>query len=130
MQRQVCMECGRTPPLDAKKCHPCNNSALYPRYCTGESRVVEYFSALEKEGLWPSVKPFEKRSAATLATKIKSAMDNLRHSCEAGPHCPLVRELIKGLCERLGKLLAKARGLCLNCTKMGKEWNQSSCECA
>jgi hypothetical protein len=125
----VCMRCGRTPPLEARKRHPCSNSELYRKHCTGEFRFVEFFSALEKEGLWPSAKPFEECSVTDLTIRISSAKQNLKHSCAAGVNCPLIREM-RRLCNEVEGTLGGVGGLCLGCVKMEKEWSHSEgCDC-
>ncbi|KAL2824363.1 hypothetical protein BDW59DRAFT_172896 [Aspergillus cavernicola] len=85
----VCMSCGRTLPAAAKKCHPCKNIELHPKFCTSENRVAEYFGALRATSLWPSLEPFQKCSASVLATRVANARSSLRHSCAAGKICPL-----------------------------------------
>jgi len=54
MWRIVCLECNRTHPDTAKRCHPCNNANLSVMYCTFEARIAEYFATLRACGLWPS----------------------------------------------------------------------------
>jgi ribosomal protein L40E len=128
MQRQVCMNCGRTPPMEARKCHPCNNPTLYQRYCTFESRVAEYFAILAKEELWPSVTPFEICSLSDLVLRLTCAKNDVKHSCVAGSRCPLNSELGQ-LCDRVCRFETGVIGLCLRCVKRG-EWNESqTCTC-
>ncbi|OJJ29582.1 hypothetical protein ASPWEDRAFT_55552 [Aspergillus wentii DTO 134E9] len=93
MQGQVCVRCGRTYPISAGKCHSCRNSQLYVKHCTTAYRIAEYFSALRKSELWPSVQPFRICSAETIALRISRAKANLGHNCAAGNICPLELEL-------------------------------------
>ncbi|KAK5994309.1 hypothetical protein PT974_04782 [Cladobotryum mycophilum] len=89
----MCMNCGRTHPDNAKKCHPCNNTVLYEKHCTSEYRVADYFAILKRAGLWPSIVPFKKFSATSIALMLTSARIEHKHQCEAEEVCPLRREL-------------------------------------
>lgn len=93
IQGLVCMSCGRTHPALAKKCHPCRNNELFPKYCTTDYRVAEYFMALRKAELWPSPNPFQTLAASDLAYRMACAKRDLRHDCAAGYLCPLGVEL-------------------------------------
>jgi ribosomal protein L40E len=42
MQSLVCMCCGRTHPISARKCHPCSNINLLVKYCTSDYRIAEF----------------------------------------------------------------------------------------
>lgn len=106
------MFCGRTHPTAAKKCHPCHNVDLYPKHCTSDYRVGEYFAALRKAEIWPSITPFQTCSASDLAFRISYAKKDLRHSCAAGHLCPLELEL-EMLEKKAYKLLDKVTGLAL-----------------
>ncbi|PYH28304.1 uncharacterized protein BO87DRAFT_322528, partial [Aspergillus neoniger CBS 115656] len=109
MQGLVCVRCGRTHPVSAGKCHACRNDQLYTKHCTGEHRVAEYFSALRKSELWPSVHPFRTCSAETIALRISRAKVNLRHNCGAGNVCPLELELDM-LAQKVDMILRKLKG--------------------
>jgi ribosomal protein L40E len=89
MQALVCLGCGRTLPIEAKKCHPCNNSNLSRKHCTSDHRVAEYFVVLRKLRVWPSPTSFQLRSAEDLASHISNAKRVLKHRCGAGFFCPL-----------------------------------------
>ncbi|KAH8600089.1 hypothetical protein B0O99DRAFT_682550 [Bisporella sp. PMI_857] len=122
MQLQSCVHCGRTPPAEAKRCHPCNNPDLYPKYCTGESRASDFFSILEKAKLWPSVKPFQACSLAELLARLESAKRDTSHSCMAGDGCPLKREL-NGLYLQWHLVHEGVSGFCLTCMKKN-DWTE------
>lgn len=85
--------CGRKPPAEAKKCHPCNNSELRARFCTDETRVADYMLAIRQAELWGFSKPLECLSVAQIAVQMTFARDNARHRCSAGLNCPLLKEL-------------------------------------
>ena len=93
IQGLVCMSCERTHPALAKKCHPCHNNELFVKYCTTDHRVAEYFAALRKAELWPSLNPFQTFAASDLAFPMACAKNDLRYNCAAGYSCPLQLEL-------------------------------------
>ena len=128
MQCQICMKCGRTPPLEARKCHPCHNAMLYQKYCTGESRIAELFATLEKEELWPSVKSFGICSLSDIVFRLACVKTDIRHSCACGSRCPLIYEL-EGLCKAAQQVKVDITGLCLSCVRSGR-WNENqACSC-
>ncbi|KAF2185899.1 hypothetical protein K469DRAFT_738836 [Zopfia rhizophila CBS 207.26] len=86
----ICVNCGRTLPEEAKKCHPCRNSLLPPKYCTSETRIAEYFAVLRKVELWPTAKPFEICSVSDIAFRFTCAKADLKHNCAADANCPLL----------------------------------------
>lgn len=92
---KVCVTCGRTLPDSAKRCHPCSNNDLYLKICNSDSRIAEYFAALRKAELWPSVKPFDTCSPSDLAFRISRAKTDLGHNCSGLFSCPLETELEK-----------------------------------
>lgn len=92
-QGLICMHCGRTHPISAKKCHSCRNVELQSKYCTSDTRVGELFTILRRAELWPSVTPFKTRSASDLFLLISRAKADSRHACAAGTSCPLESEL-------------------------------------
>ncbi|OGM44094.1 hypothetical protein ABOM_007322 [Aspergillus bombycis] len=109
MQGLVCVRCGRTYPNSAGRCHACRNQQLCVKYCTADYRVAEYFSALRKSELWPSVQPFRICSAETIALRISGAKATLGHSCGAGNACPLEMELDM-LARKVNTILQKVKG--------------------
>ncbi|KAB8235721.1 uncharacterized protein BDW43DRAFT_269478 [Aspergillus alliaceus] len=112
MQGRICMICGRTHPISARKCHPCGNSDLYIKHCTSDYRVAEYFNALRKSSLWPSLEPFQNCSAEEIALYISHTKSFLRHSCEAESSCPLHLEFDL-LLKRVNGILGRVKGLSL-----------------
>jgi ribosomal protein L40E len=129
MHRLVCMTCGRTHPMEAKKCHPCHNTTLYPKHCTSEMRISEYFAILTQEELWPTATPFNGCSVSDLAFRFTCTRKNLKHSCAAVDGCPLERYLAR-LCEKVVRVKESAKGFCLSCIKMGRDWTSTkACEC-
>ncbi|KAK2739460.1 hypothetical protein FQN57_006589 [Myotisia sp. PD_48] len=107
-----CSGCGRTHPSSAGKCHSCIDTELYPKYCSREYRVAQYFSALRKPELWPSIDPFKNLSALVLAWRVSSARLNLEHHCSMGNGCPLRMEL-EMLIKNVGDRLKSSRELVL-----------------
>ncbi|RAL06798.1 BTB/POZ domain-containing protein [Aspergillus homomorphus CBS 101889] len=110
MDGLVCACCGKTHPIGARKCHSCRNDQLSVKHCTGDYRVAEYFSALRKLELWPSVQPFRICSAETIAMRISRVKTNLRHGCGAGKACPLELE-VDFLGRKVNGFLGKVKGL-------------------
>ena len=125
MQYQSCIKCGRTPPLEARKCNPCHNATLYQKYCTNGSRTAEFFTILEKEELWPSIRPFETCSLSDIVSRLACARNNIRHSCAAGNRCPLINELERFyIAAQL--VMLEVKGLCLSCTRSGTRAGQAA----
>lgn len=110
IRKLVCMGCGRTHPNLAKQCHPCHNNDLIPKYCTTQYRVAEYFEALRRAELWPSLEPFRSFAASDLAFRVACAKTDLRHDCAAGTWCPLKLEL-EALDKRIHAILDGVTGL-------------------
>jgi ribosomal protein L40E len=128
MQLQDCMKCGRTPPMEAKKCHPCNSSMLSQKFCTGHFRIAEFFAILEKEELWPSVEPFEATSVSDLVFRLACTKDDCKHSCAAGSRCPLSIALER-LSARAYQIKESITGLCLIRVPR-REWKEDqACKC-
>lgn len=107
---RICLICERQLPDAAKKCRPCHNADLHKVYCTSQSRVTEYFAILKKNGLWPSVEPFQRRCVSELASRISSIEKEHGHQCEAGPSCPLQREL-ESLSKRVWRIVTNINGI-------------------
>ncbi len=128
MNRQVCMECGRTPPIDARNVIHATNTELHRQYCMVELRVAEYFAILAKEELWPSVKVSETLSWSDLVIRVTCAKTDNKHSCGAGSRCPLSRELER-LCDKVARLDQEVGGFCLHCVKR-RDWDgRQKCTC-
>lgn len=118
----LCIDCGRTLPAQAKKCHPCNNSELPQRYCTSETRIADYFAVLRKAELWPTAKPFGMCSVSDTASRFKA---DLKHSCAADTSCPLLVNL-NSLSERVDRIKRNMSGFCLLCIREDDEWEESN----
>lgn len=127
MQCLICMNCGRTPPVEVKKCHPCNNAILFLKYCTSEAPIAEYFAILTQNELQPSIMPFESCSITDLAFRFDCASRDLKHSCAAGGRCPLEVQP-KGLRNKVLRIKESIIGLCLHCVRTGEI--AQSCNCA
>ena len=90
------MECGlcaRRHPLDAKKCHPCNNTDLRQLYCTCALRVSVYMEVLRKEELWGTSAPLESLAATEIRSRMSCAHTDVKHNCDAGLSCPLIIQI-------------------------------------
>jgi hypothetical protein len=111
-----CINCGRTLPGQAKKCHPCSNTELPHKYCTSETRIADYFAVLRKVELWPTAKPFGTCSVSDTVTQFTCAKTDLKHSCAAGTSCPLVINL-DSLSERVNRIRRNVNGFCLRCIR-------------
>jgi ribosomal protein L40E len=123
----ICVLCGRTLPGQAKKCHLCRNSNLFPRYCTSESRIAELFAVLRKVELWPTAVPFKTYSISNITSRFTSAKAELKHSCAAGNSCPLLMNL-EALLGRVSRVRKRIVGLCLSCVREDKlEANTKCC---
>ncbi|KAE8334735.1 hypothetical protein BDV24DRAFT_145307 [Aspergillus arachidicola] len=48
MQGVICIECGKAHPVSVRKCYSYNNNDLLTKYCTGDSRIGDYFAVLRK----------------------------------------------------------------------------------
>lgn len=121
MSQRMCTSCGRALPEQAKKCHPCNNSNLPPKYCTSETRVAEYFAILRKVELWPTLQPFGECSVSEIIFRISCAQKDLKHTCSADSHCPLFLKL-NGLMEKARRIERNVYGFCLRCIREDEEW--------
>jgi hypothetical protein len=120
-----CVNCGRTLPRQAKKCHPCYNTELPQKYCTSETRIADYFALLRKVELWPTNKPFGMCSVSDIVTRFNCAKTDLKHSCAAGTSCPLVIHL-DSLSERVNRIRRNVNGFCLRCIREeDDEWEES-----
>ncbi|KAE8371688.1 hypothetical protein BDV26DRAFT_286588 [Aspergillus bertholletiae] len=109
MDGKVCMNCGRTLPDTAKRCRPCSSSDLRVKYCTGDSRIADYFAVLRKSRLWPSMEYFHSCSATEITLRISQTKAALRHSCQA-VSCPLELELDE-LVRNVNGIIGKVKGL-------------------
>jgi ribosomal protein L40E len=116
MQKLWCIECGRTLPTGAKKCHPCRNTALEQRYCTLESRVAEYFETLRRCELWPSRSPLCNCSISDIAFRFACVKRDLKHHCVMASRCPL-HVAVHELSVKVDQHVKGVRGLCLSCVK-------------
>ncbi|PLB45999.1 hypothetical protein P170DRAFT_512599 [Aspergillus steynii IBT 23096] len=112
MQGLLCVLCGRTHPDTARKCHHCKNNNLIDKYCTSDSRIAEYFAALRKSRLWPSLEAFQNSSADEIASFISQIRRALRHSCHT-ISCPLESELDR-LTKSANEIIGEVRGIDLN----------------
>ena len=90
---KLCGVCGRKLPGNAKKCHPCNNSDIYTNFCSLESRVASYFTAVRQAGLWPLTLVGRTLSVKKLTYSTQEMSASLRHDCAAGGDCPLKQEI-------------------------------------
>jgi len=129
MQMLDCVHCGRTPPMQANRCNPCNNSNLSQKYCTAGFRLAEYFTILQKVELWPTVEPFESCSVADLVFRISRAIKDIKHSCDARNRCPLIQEL-QHLGDRAIQIQEQSHPFCLDCIRQDKWGNNYTCTCA
>lgn len=121
---RMCMLCGRTLPEVAKKCHPCRNSDLLPKYCTSETRIAEYLAILREVGLWPTVQPFGFSSITDIISRIARAQSDLKHNCTAESSCPLL-VLLDALLGKARRIEKGVVGLCLRCVKENDNWEES-----
>ncbi|KAJ6282176.1 hypothetical protein J3E71DRAFT_361123 [Bipolaris maydis] len=112
----LCTQCGRSLPGNAKKCHPCRNTELPTKYCTSETRIAEYFEALRKAELWPTLGSFAACSVSDIASRFARARKGMRHTCEAGNSCSLVTSLDL-LFKKAEEAQVGAVGLCLYCVR-------------
>jgi hypothetical protein len=112
----ICVLCGRTLPGQAKKCHLCRNSRLFPRYCTSESRVAELFAIFRKVELWPTAVRFKTYSISNITSRFTCAKAELKHSCAAGNSCPLLMNF-EALLGRVSRVQRRIVGLCLPCVR-------------
>jgi hypothetical protein len=122
----ICVLCGRTLPAEAKKCHPCRNSHLFPRYCTSESRDAEFFAVLRKSELWPTAVLFKTYSILNITSRFTCAKAELKHSCAAGNSCPLLINF-EALLGRVSRVQKRIVGLCLLCVRQD-DW-QAGAKC-
>lgn len=127
VQNLFCTSCGRSLPLNAKKCHPCSNTELAQRYCTSETRVSDYFAIMRRCELWPSIGPFQSCSISELASRFEFTKFDTKHSCEAASRCPLQVRL-EELCGRVRRIKDNMTGFCLYCAKE-EGWTESD-KCA
>ncbi|KAF2007595.1 hypothetical protein P154DRAFT_593126 [Amniculicola lignicola CBS 123094] len=118
-----CIDCGRTLPGQAKKCHPCNNTTLPQKYCTSETRISDYFAVLRKVELWPTTVRFGIYSISDTAVRFTCAKAELKHSCSAGTSCPLLLNL-NSLLERVDRIKRDMEGFCLRCVREDDEWEE------
>ncbi|KAL6156136.1 hypothetical protein ACJQWK_09878 [Exserohilum turcicum] len=122
----LCTDCGSNLPGEAKKCHPCHNTQLVAVYCTGQTRVAQYFDVLRVVELWPTVGYFAASSVSQISLRFTSARESIRHACEGGSYCPLLRTL--GLMsERAKEAQDWANGLCLQCVRQGEDLEDVMC---
>jgi ribosomal protein L40E len=116
IQKLLCIDCGRTLPIEAKKCHPCNNTTLQQRYCTTKSRVADYFETLRICELWPSTGPFQHCSVSDIAYRLACVKTDLKHQCVLASRCPL-HLAVEELGSKVAHVKTAVRGLCLRCIK-------------
>lgn len=111
-------------PEVAKKCRPCSNSDMRPKYCTTETRIAEYFAVLRRVKLWPTIQPFANSSVEGIVSRIACAKTYLKHNCPSGDSCTLITHLdtLAGNAKRIEK---DTVGLCLRCIKENDEWEES-----
>jgi hypothetical protein len=126
MSQLICVLPQTTQPGEAKKCHLCRNSNLFPRYCTSESRIAELFAVLRKVELWPTAVPFKTYSISNIMYRFTSVKAELKHSCAAGNSRPLLMNLeaLLGRVSRVRKLII---GLCLPCVREDKLEADTNC---
>jgi ribosomal protein L40E len=124
----LCIDCGRTLPGQAKKCHPCHNTELPQRYCTSDTRVADYFAILRRVELWPTAKRFGTYSVSDTAFRFTCAKTDLKHNCTAGINCPLLVNL-NSLSERVDRIKRNMNGFCLRCIREDDEWEETK-KCA
>lgn len=124
LSQLMCILCGRALPEVAKKCHPCSNSDLLPKYCTSETRIAEYFAVLRKAELWPTVQPFANLSVADIVSRIARMHSDLKHNYAAGDSCPMIVHL-NVLKTKAGRIEKGIIGLCLRCVKQNDEWEEN-----
>jgi hypothetical protein len=110
MKYMECSLCTRRHPLSARKCHPCSNTNLRQMYCTCELRVSDYMEILRRVGLWGSSAPIESLAGSEIQYRMSCARNDVKHSCDAGPNCPLKIQL-KVVADSLQRLLDDCRGL-------------------
>lgn len=122
----LCIECGRNLPGEAKKCHPCRNTQLVAVYCTAQTRVAQYFDVLRDLELWPTVGYFATCSVSQISLRFTSARDNVRHACEGGSYCPLLRTLSL-MSDKAKEAQDWANGLCMQCVRQGEDEEGEIC---
>jgi hypothetical protein len=79
-------------------------------YCTCELRVSDYMEILRRVGLWGSSAPIESLAGSEIQYRMSCARNDVKHSCDAGPNCPLKIQL-KVVVDNLQRLLDDCRGL-------------------
>jgi ribosomal protein L40E len=114
MQKLFCIECGRTLPIEAKKCHPCRNVILEQKYCTTDTRVADYFDTLRICELWPSTSPFRNCSISDIATRLVCVKRDVKHHCVMESRCPL-HLAVHELSNKVDQIEKAVGGLCLQC---------------
>jgi ribosomal protein L40E len=122
----LCMGCGRSLPADAKKCHPCRNTDLLVKYCTQQTRVADYLDILSKANLWPTVTSFAESSVSGISSRFLCAKKDVKHSCEAGRSCPLLK-ILDLMTDRANESQDWANGLCLRCVRDGEDEEGFAC---
>ncbi|KAJ6192209.1 hypothetical protein J3E72DRAFT_204462, partial [Bipolaris maydis] len=122
----LCTECGRNLPGEAKRCHPCQNTQLLAVYCTGQTRVAQYFDVLRAVELWPTVGYFAASSVSQISLRFTSARESVKHACEGGSYCPLLRTLSL-ISERAKEAQDWVNGLCLQCVREGEDKEDGIC---
>lgn len=108
-----CMRCGAVYPAALARCSfpRCHGEDIVNKgYCTSNDRVAEYFAALRRCDLWPTIKPFATLPLAQIAARVAGAEDEAgtRHHCGGGAHCPLRREL-RRIDERVQGIIGSLR---------------------
>lgn len=112
-QAKECRLCGREYPALAQMCNHCDNFRLQSKICTSDSRISQYFVALRKVSIWPSLKPFRTLSAFEISSSIALLNTYLQPGCTGENSCPLFKEL-EILVRTVHDLLKQAAGLSLS----------------
>jgi len=122
----LCIECGRSLPSGARKCHPCDTTELQRRLCTHETRVAEYFSILSKVDLWPTVTSFAECSVFNVSSRFARARRVAKHICEAEHSCPL-HTTLNLMIAKVSETQDWTNGLCLRCVRRGEDEEGTAC---
>lgn len=116
MDGQICGWCGFGHSSDAKECIYCRKAELLPEYCSRESRIAQYFSALRYAELWPFSEALRNSSISDITSRICRAVEKGRHDCAAKRECPLKWRL-RDLSDVFFKVREDVSGFCLRCLK-------------
>ncbi|CAI6292258.1 unnamed protein product [Periconia digitata] len=125
-QMMACSGCSRIHPAAAKTCHPCNNNHLQKKLCNTDSRLVEFFLALEAQSLWPMVQQFDICSPIQIANLI-AKLNFDKHVCGASRACPL-QTCLDTIKSRMSIARDNIRSrFCLQCIKEGGSGDDGQC---